>query len=73
MRRAAIANHAAYIDHWLKILRGDARFLFAAAAHAQRAVDWPVAAADRDGAALGEDEGLDAGAMPSHDRRPESS
>lgn len=35
-----IDNHAAYIESWLKVLRGDKRFLFTAAAHAQRAVDW---------------------------------
>ena len=35
-----IDNHAAYIDSWLTVLRGDKRFLFTAAAHAQRAVDW---------------------------------
>ncbi|MDO5758517.1 MAG: zincin-like metallopeptidase domain-containing protein [Rhodobacterales bacterium] len=35
-----IDNHAAYIDSWLKVLRGEKRFLFTAAAHAQRAVDW---------------------------------
>ncbi|MDO5757326.1 MAG: zincin-like metallopeptidase domain-containing protein [Rhodobacterales bacterium] len=35
-----IDNHAAYIEAWIKVLRGDKRFLFTAAAHAQRAVDW---------------------------------
>jgi antirestriction protein ArdC len=49
---AHIDNHAAYIDHWLKVLRGDRRFLFTAAAHAQRAVDWMVAAAAKGGVAL---------------------
>lgn len=32
-------DHAAYIASWLKALRDDKRFIFAAAAHAQRAVD----------------------------------
>ena len=44
-----IDNHAAYIDGWLKVLKGDRRFLFTAAAHAQRAVDWLVASAARGG------------------------
>jgi antirestriction protein ArdC len=33
-------DHAAYIDHWLKVLRDDRRFVFSAAAHAQRACDF---------------------------------
>lgn len=33
-------DHAAYIDHWLKVLKGDKRFIFSAAAHAQRAADY---------------------------------
>ncbi|TRD17297.1 ArdC family protein [Palleronia caenipelagi] len=41
-----IENHAAYIGSWLKILGGDRRFLFTAAAHAQRAVDYLVAASE---------------------------
>lgn len=32
--------HAAYLGHWLEVLREDKRFLFSAAAHAQRAVTW---------------------------------
>jgi antirestriction protein ArdC len=32
-------DHAAYIGHWLDVLKNDKRFIFAAAAHAQRAVD----------------------------------
>lgn len=39
-------NHTAYISAWLKILRGDTRFLFTAAAHAQRAVEYLVAASE---------------------------
>ncbi|MFP5296287.1 MAG: ArdC family protein [Alphaproteobacteria bacterium] len=31
-------DHAAYLDHWLEVLRGDKRFIVSAAAHAQRAV-----------------------------------
>ncbi len=42
-----IDNHAAYIESWLKTLRGDRRFLFKAAAHAQRAVDYLVDAAEK--------------------------
>lgn len=34
------AEHAAYIEHWLKGLKNDKRFIFQAAAHAQRAVDY---------------------------------
>lgn len=33
-------DHAAYLDSWLEVLRGDRRFILSAAAHAQRAVDW---------------------------------
>jgi antirestriction protein ArdC len=33
-------DHAAYIGHWLKVLRDDRRFIFTAAAHAQRAADY---------------------------------
>ncbi|MBO9707479.1 MAG: DUF1738 domain-containing protein [Caulobacter sp.] len=32
-------DHAAYIGSWLKVLRGDKRAIFTAAAHAQRAVE----------------------------------
>ncbi len=33
-------EHAAYIASWLKALKDDKRFIFQAAAHAQRAVDY---------------------------------
>lgn len=33
-------DHAAYIDSWLQVLSGDRRFIFTAAAHAQRAADY---------------------------------
>lgn len=33
-------DHAAYIQSWLKVLRGDKRAIFTAAAHAQRAADF---------------------------------
>jgi antirestriction protein ArdC len=33
-------DHAAYIASWLKVLKNDKRFIFTAAAHAQRAVDY---------------------------------
>lgn len=32
-------DHAAYLDHWLTILKEDQRAIFSAAAHAQRAAD----------------------------------
>jgi antirestriction protein ArdC len=35
-------DHAAYISHWLKILQGDNRAIFSAAAQAQRAVDYLI-------------------------------
>lgn len=34
------ADHAAYIQSWLKVLKEDKRAIFAAAAHAQRAADF---------------------------------
>lgn len=33
-------DHAAYIASWLEVLKGDKRFVFSAAAHAQRAADY---------------------------------
>jgi antirestriction protein ArdC len=33
-------DHAAYIASWLEVLKGDKRFIFSAAAHAQRAADY---------------------------------
>src|SRR3984885_6571333 len=33
-------DHAAYVAHWLKVLKDDKRAIFTAAAHAQRAVDF---------------------------------
>lgn len=33
-------DHAAYIGHWLDVLRSDKRAIFSAAAHAQRAADY---------------------------------
>ncbi len=33
-------DHAAYIGHWLKVLKDDKRAIFTAAAHAQRAMDY---------------------------------
>ena len=41
-----IENHAAYIASWLKVLKSDTRFLFTAAAHAQRIVDFLVGASE---------------------------
>lgn len=34
------ADHASYIDHWLRALRQDKRAIFTAASHAQRACDY---------------------------------
>ena len=34
------ADHASYIASWLNVLRNDKRFVFSAAAHAQRAADY---------------------------------
>lgn len=33
-------DHAAYLDHWLRVLKEDKRAIFRAAAHAQRAADF---------------------------------
>lgn len=33
-------DHASYIDSWLQVLKDDKRFIFTAAAHAQRAADF---------------------------------
>ena len=33
-------DHAAYIASWLNVLKNDKRFIFTAAAHAQRAADY---------------------------------
>lgn len=33
-------DHAAYIGHWLQVLKNDKRFVVSAASHAQRAVAW---------------------------------
>ena len=33
-------DHAAYLAHWLTILKEDKRAIFSAAAHAQRAADY---------------------------------
>lgn len=33
-------DHTAYIDHWLEVLAHDKRFIFSAAAHAQRAAEF---------------------------------
>jgi len=33
-------DHAAYLRSWLKVLKGDAKAIFIAASHAQRAADY---------------------------------
>lgn len=43
------SDHAAYIDHWLKVLQADSRFIFTAAAHAQRAADYLTSVRPRKG------------------------
>jgi antirestriction protein ArdC len=35
------ADHASYIESWLRVLRNDKRAIFAAAAHAERAAAFP--------------------------------
>lgn len=40
LRAEPSADHAAYIQSWLKVLRDDRRAIFTAAAHAQRAADY---------------------------------
>ena len=47
-----LEDHASYLDAWLTVLRHDKQFLFRAGAHAQRAVDWMVEAAQRGGVTL---------------------
>lgn len=33
-------ENASYIDHWLRVMKGDRRAIFSAASHAQRAADY---------------------------------
>jgi antirestriction protein ArdC len=40
LRNCPRADHASYLAHWLGILKADARAIFSAAAHAQRATDF---------------------------------
>lgn len=42
--RRPLRDHAAYIGSWLRVLKSDTRFLFTAAAHAQRIVDYLIEA-----------------------------
>ena len=49
------ADHASYVASWLKVLQDDRRAIFAAAAHAQRAVAYlhglqPLAESEREAA-----------------------
>lgn len=44
----ARADHAAYLDHWLKVLKADKRAIFTAAAHTQKAVDFLHELAEQD-------------------------
>ena len=34
------SDHASYVESWLRVLQGDRRAIFQAAAHAQRAVNY---------------------------------
>jgi antirestriction protein ArdC len=34
------ADHASYLDHWLKVSKRDSRAIFSGASHAQRAADF---------------------------------
>ena len=36
-------DHAAYLAHWLEVLKADRRAIFSAASHAQRAADFLLA------------------------------
>src|SRR5919204_555230 len=45
-------DHAAYLASWLQVLREDKRAIFAAAAHAQRAVDFLHGLSAREAAVL---------------------
>jgi antirestriction protein ArdC len=47
-------DHAAYLRHWLTILREDKRAIFAAGAHAQRAVDYLHGLQSKPASAAGE-------------------
>ena len=49
-------DHASYIGSWLKALKGDKRFIFSAAAHAQRAADYlqSLQSANSDDTAMGD-------------------
>jgi antirestriction protein ArdC len=40
------ADHAAYIQSWLRVLKADTRAIFTAASKAQQATDWMVARAE---------------------------
>jgi antirestriction protein ArdC len=44
-------NHASYIDHWLRILKGDSSAIIKAASKAEQAVAWLRDAADEEGQA----------------------
>lgn len=39
------ADHAAYVNNWLKVLKGDKKAIFTAASQAQKAIDWVIEAA----------------------------
>lgn len=39
-------DHAAYLDHWMKVLKADKRAIFTAASHAQKACDFLLAFRD---------------------------
>ena len=39
IEQVTLANSAAYLEHWIKVLRGDAKLLVSAAAAAQKAAD----------------------------------
>jgi antirestriction protein ArdC len=50
-------DHAAYLGHWLKVLKNDKRAIFQAAAHAQRAVDFLHALQPADALAATQEQG----------------
>ena len=47
------ADHAAYIESWLRVLKSDKRAIFTAASQAQRAADWLAKRAGRPAVAAG--------------------
>jgi antirestriction protein ArdC len=62
------AENASYIDHWLRVLKGDKRAIFSAASHAQRAADYLHGLQPAPPPADGDLRRPDADAVRHHDR-----